>query len=89
MPPLGLAFANQRAPLTIDFDETPIGSKHGTAAVTFVQDPLLTGINLAWGDASVETAAEEGGINTVHYADYEVLNVLGIFVRFTTHAYGD
>jgi hypothetical protein len=82
-------FVNVRAPLVFEFDETRVATKHGESHVTFVQDPLLTGLNVAWGDASVELAAEEAGISTVHYADYEFLSVLGIFVRFTTHVYGE
>jgi hypothetical protein len=88
-PPIGLAFANQRAPLTLDFDETRLGSKHATASVLYVYEPLLTSISLAWGDASLAAAAANGGISKIHYVDYEVLNVLGVFVQFTVHVYGD
>ena len=31
----------------------------------------------------------EGGIQTVHYVDYEVLNVLGIYVQLTVKVSGD
>lgn len=78
-----------RAPLTHDFHETPLSPKHGTAVVTYVQDPILTGLNFAWGDADIASAAQKGGIDRVQYADYELLSVLGIYVRFTVHAYGD
>jgi hypothetical protein len=82
-------FANIRAPLQHDFNETRLGSKTGKATVVYVHEPLLTNVSLAWGDASIEAAAEEGAIKAVRHADYELLNVLGLYVRFTTYAYGD
>ena len=44
---------------------------------------------MTWGDASIEAAAQEGGIQTVHYVDYEVLSVLGIYVQLTVEVSGD
>jgi len=43
----------------------------------------------AWRDASIEAAAAEGGISTVHYADYDWLQVLTVFGQFTVIAHGD
>ena len=88
VPPIGLLFTSYRAPLVTDFDETPLGTKHGEAVVMFVAEPFL-GTSVAWGEADIETAAEEGGITTVHYADYDALIVLGFFRRFTVRVYGE
>lgn len=88
-PSVGFLFANQRAPLMTDLDATTLGSKHGVTQTYFVMDPLLTRLSVALGDASIERAARESGIRTVRHADYELLNVLGIFMRFRVHVYGD
>lgn len=88
-PPRGFLYTSYRAPLSVDFDETRLGSKHGTATVNYFQDVLFTGIALAWGEGDLEDAARNGGIKEVRYADYELLSVLGVFVRFQVHAYGD
>jgi hypothetical protein len=39
-------------------------------------------------DASIEAAARQGGLDEVAYADYEMMNVLGVYSEFTVHAYG-
>jgi hypothetical protein len=44
---------------------------------------------VAWGDASIQTAAKNGGITKIKYVDYEVNNVLGIFGKYQTIVYGD
>ena len=44
---------------------------------------------VATGDASIETAAKNGGIKTIKFVDYEVNNILGIYGQYTTIVYGD
>ncbi len=65
------------------------GSKVGTASTTLLSIPLwYTSLDFAWDRCDIETAAKEGGLQTVYYADYEVEQVVGIFGRFTVRAYG-
>jgi hypothetical protein len=89
-PPAGLLFAQQSAPIDTNFEATPVGSKQGVAHVHFVREPFFTNLGLAtWGDASLAAAAKQGGIETVRYADYEVLSVPGIYVQLTVKVSGD
>lgn len=89
-PPSGLLFSYQSAPLETNFEATPLGSKRGEAQVHFLREPFFTNLPLvSWGDASLAAAAQEGGIQTVHYADYTVLSVLGIYVQLTVEVSGD
>jgi hypothetical protein len=44
---------------------------------------------VAWGDASIQTAAQNGGITQIRYVDYEVENILGIYGKYTTIVYGE
>lgn len=90
VPPTGLLFSNYLAPLETNFEATPVGAKQGTALVRFLQDPIFTGLPiLTWGEASIEAAAASGGISKVHYVDYEVLSVVGIFVQLTVRVWGE
>ena len=89
-PPSGLLFAYQSAPLETNFEETQVGSKTGIAEVRFLREPFFTNLPLVtWGDASLEAAAREGGIQTVHYADYHLLSVLGVYLQLTVQVSGD
>ena len=90
IPPPGFLFTNIRAPLTVRFDETPVGTKRGeSSGVIWARDILFTLQTVAWESAAIEEAASNGGITTVEYADYEALIVLGVFGRFKVVAYGD
>jgi hypothetical protein len=80
VPPLGLVYTNVRAPLA---PRGEVGSRRGVSEAT----SILGLISL--GDASVKAAASNGGIRDVKLVDYEYTNVLLIFQRYTTIAYGD
>lgn len=90
-PPSGALFAYYTAPLETNFEGTPTGSKVGYAQLHFLREPFsgyrVPIVTLA--DASVREAARNAFIDTVHYADYEVLNVLGIYVQVTVRVAGD
>jgi len=54
----------------------------------YFHDPILTGMSFAWDDCSIEEAARNGKIKTVHYADYKWFSVLGIVCKTTVTVYG-
>ena len=83
VPPVGMVYTSIKAPLDVDADNTPIGSKKGEAGTISVLGLV------AVGDASVRAAAEDGGITTITHLDYELLSVLGVFSSFKTIAYGE
>jgi len=82
-----------------------VGLAPVVAPITFVKGPLSAGPaatspkvgrSQAWGiplfamgDASISTAAQNGGINQIHHIDHETLNILGIYARYTTIVYGE
>lgn len=88
-PPNGLIFTKYRAPLMQDVTDVTVATKSGESTVTYVQDVLFTGGGIAWDDAAIQQAAERGGLTKVHYADYEVMSILGIFGTFKVIAYGE
>ena len=80
IPPQGMLYTDVAAPINTEGGEVP--DRNGEA---YCQSVL--GL-FAWGDASVKAAAEEGGLSTVDQVDYKFWNVLGIYSKFTTIAYG-
>jgi hypothetical protein len=87
-PPPGAVFSQYKAPLTVDVDQTDIQSKSGSASTRYLLVPFFGALSFAWERCDIEQAAKNGGLTTVHHADYELLNVLGIYQEFTVHAYG-
>jgi hypothetical protein len=85
-PPQGFLYSNTRAPMTVDFDNTPVGAaapRSGSASSFYLYEPFFTR-----DDISVASVARRSGIETVSYADYETFSVLGVFGKFTIHVHG-
>ena len=93
MPPGGAIYSHIRAPLTTDFHANPVGAvtkKASSSATKFLHIPLGgLPLSFSWDSAAIQKIAADGGISTVSYADYEFLNVLGIWSEFTVHVYGN
>ena len=85
IPPQGFAFTQVGAPLSTQFNEsTAVAPKQGKASAVSVLGLV------AFGDASLQEAAREGDLRTIHYADYEYLNVLfGMYTSFTVIVHGE
>jgi hypothetical protein len=68
-----------------------IGAGGGDVSYSKVGKATSTSILglVATGDASIKTAAANGGIKRIKYVDYEVNNILGIYGQYTTVVYGD
>ncbi|MCC5794239.1 MAG: hypothetical protein JJT85_05820 [Chromatiales bacterium] len=80
----GCIYSNVTAPLDINVDQTRIGSKTGKASMH------VFAWSFAWGDAGVEAAAANGGLEVINHLDTERRFVLfGLYSRITTIAYGD
>lgn len=96
MPPVGFIYTDYKAPLqgkadwTLDYHNTEVNpGKVGTSTVHYVSFPFYPMLSVSVMDpASVQTAARNGGIKEVEYADYEFMQVLGVYSRFTVIAYG-
>jgi hypothetical protein len=82
VPPIGAFYNNTKAPLDVDFEKSEYGPKTGAASTN-----CILGL-IAWGDASAEAAAKDGGITTIEHVDYEYMNILFIYQKYTTIAHG-
>lgn len=94
-PPPGFIFTNFQAPLDFEFTEKGVGTdtanmRMGESEAQFIYVPFIAPglLRFGWGDASLDTAATNGRIDEIHYADYEVLSVLGIYTNTKIRAYG-
>jgi hypothetical protein len=90
VPPPGGLVTMYKAPLDFNFGG-PNGtnvqaSRMGQSETSFIG---LWFIRIAWGDGSLDTASKQGGIQTLSYADYEYLNILGIYRNVKFNAYGE
>ncbi|NQU44584.1 hypothetical protein HQ520_14940 [bacterium] len=82
-PPMGLAYADVKAPANVELSEASLGTKEGTA-----MSKNYLGL-VALGDASVKAAAQSAGITEVTHVDYHIKNILGIYSEFTVIVYGN
>lgn len=83
MPPPGLLFSSVQAPIDTDVQSNAIGPRSGESSTIGVLGLL------AFGDASIATAVQNGNLTRVDHVDYEFLNVLFVFQQFTIRAYGE
>ncbi|MDX1802671.1 MAG: TRL-like family protein [Alcanivorax sp.] len=82
MPVTGLMYGNVKAPLmaTTSSDKpTRVGRASARS---------ILGI-IASGDASIQTAARNGGITEIHHVDYQSQNFFGVMSEFTVVVYGN
>jgi len=82
VPPTASVFTDIECPIDVNFNNTTIGPKKGMS-----QSVGILGL-LAFGDASVKAAAQEGNITTVDHIGYKFTNILGIVSFYKTIAYG-
>ena len=80
----GCVYSNIRVPLDEDLWKTELGQKVGVAS----NYSILWLV--AWGDAGVKKAAENGGITTINHMDMGIESYFfGAYIRRDTIVYGD
>lgn len=65
----------------------PVGQTTSTAKIGTAQSTAIIGF--AMGDSSIQSAMQSGGITKINHVDYKVMNVLGVYVKYTTMVYGE
>ena len=80
----GCPYSHVTLPLSVNLNETDVGSKKGEASIYSVLWLF------AWGDSGAAAAAKNGGITTMTHMDRELYGILfGIYTRTTTIVYGN
>ena len=87
----GRIYTNVVRPYSIDFKETPVGSKHCEIDLHSVQEPFSArGITVEWTSGEILAAAEKAGIDHIYYTEERVLSILfGVYERRRLIVYGD
>jgi hypothetical protein len=83
MPPPGLIYSEIKAPLDTNAQSNPVGPRMGSSSTT-----SILGL-VSWGDASVATAVQQGNLSSINHLDYEFLNIVFVYQKFTVNAYGE
>lgn len=83
VPAQSMVVNDTTAPLSLDYHATrTAGLKSGSASTTNILGLVATG------DCGLRTAAQNGGLTTVEFADYTNFNILGIYQKTTVTVYG-
>jgi hypothetical protein len=82
-PVLGALYTNVQAPITATGAGPAATLKTGTAYATSILGLIATG------DASIATAARNGGITKIHHVDYTTESILGVYAKFTVKVTGE
>lgn len=81
-PVTGFAYTNVKAPLTAtSAPKEP--TRVGRATLRSFFGAVATG------DASIQTAAQNGGIAEIHHVDYEAQSIFGVIADYTVVVYGN
>jgi len=83
VPPYGIIYSDIQAPLDHDFDRTVVPTRSGSS-----ESISILGL-VAIGDASIHAAAQDGGLSVIHTADYEYMNILGVYQKYVTVVRGE
>jgi len=83
MPPMGGFYSEVNAPLSVDHNKTLVTAKRGEASAVSIL------CLFSFGDVSTQTAAQNGGLKTIQYLDYNYFNILGIYQKTTVIAHGE
>lgn len=82
--PTGILYASTSTPMgSGSVSPSPQGTKVGRAKAMGILGLV------AIGDASITAASAAGGIKNVTHVDVETMNILGLYVEYTTVVYGD
>jgi len=80
----GCIYSNVQVPMSSEFRNTQTVTKAGAATTRSVAWLV------AWGDAGLQTAAKNGQLTSLEYADRAFVNVLfGLYMSNTTVVYGN
>ena len=81
----GLIYTHRVTPLDRNLRATPVYSGEGKGDVKQIRYSVA---DVRWDSNAIGDIARREGIETVYYADMELLSVLGIWTQRTVHIYG-
>ncbi|MCI0650518.1 MAG: TRL-like family protein [Planctomycetes bacterium] len=82
----GMIYRHTYQPLSTNFDRTPAAT-HKALSRGDVKHIHYWG-HVLWDTNAIGRIAKEHGLETVYFADLEILSILGFFNQYTVHVYG-
>lgn len=83
VPPVGIIYTDFKAPLDYNASGETVGTRSGEAETMSILALV------ALGDASIKTAAQNGGITQIHSIDYHYTNIVGVYQKYVTIVHGE
>jgi hypothetical protein len=80
----GILYTHVTNPLDTNMSQTPSGVDEAEGEVK----ELALYVSALWDSNAIGDIAKEHGMETVYYADLEVLRILGVWSKYTVHVYG-
>lgn len=80
----GLIYTHTVRPLDVSHHQTRVGENSEEGDIRHIQYY----VSVTWSSNAIGDIAAREGLETLYYADLEILNVLGIWRQFTVHVYG-
>ncbi len=80
----GIIYTHVTTPLDTNMSQTPSGVVQGEGEVK----ELALHVSFLWDSNAIGDIAKEHGMETVYYADLEILRILSIWSEYTVHVYG-
>ncbi len=86
----GSVFRSVRTPLTLDLNNTPVGSLSGEGKVIHIEEPFTgAGMYSEFSTNAIADIAKKHGLKKVYFADIESFSILGIFRHQKLIIYGE
>ena len=80
--PGGTVYANLTSPMISPTGDTSYTKTGSASTYSFLY-------LVAWGDGGLAKAVKNGDIKKIKMADMDIFNILGLYIKYTTHVYGD
>ncbi len=81
----GIIYTHTIRPLDLDMARTPNDPDKGKGDIKHFRYYL---VDIQWNSNAIGDIAKREGIETIQYADIEVLSVLGMWNQYWVHIYG-
>jgi hypothetical protein len=81
----GLIYRHTTVPLDRNIERTPLAPVERSSGVKHLEFR----VSVRFDSNAIGDLARKEGLKTIHYADLETFNLLGIWRQYTVHVYGE
>jgi hypothetical protein len=84
----GILYTHVTVPFDTNMTQTPTGVNEEEGDIKVLTLDPLHPVSVLWDSNAIGDIAKANGMETVYFADIEILSVLGIWKQYTVHIYG-